>query len=386
MNGRSYTAGPLAALALLGGCAVGPNYLRPEATTIPAAYAGADGWKVAQAGRRNCRRETGGRFSLIRSSTPSKPRRVAADQQLKAAVGAIRRGSGDDGYRPRAAIPKRVAFRLVHASANLTQCPVGGNWQCRRAFEHLQRLPDAPRRRLRSRSLGGRVRRSIESARAQAEASADDLESVTLAIQAEVALDYFTLRALDSAQAVLRSSVEVFSKSLELTSNRRCGRRRQRSGRRTSADGAGDHASPTAGRGSATHAIRACPRGISRTDGVDIQGPEQPLSTAPPSLPAGLPSQLLERRPTSPPPNVAWPRRTPTSGVAEAAFFPTVQLKRSGGSRVDQRGHPVQRIQRIWAVGPSLHCRSSKVDDCALVCASQRRLTMRWSPTTDRPC
>jgi outer membrane protein TolC len=71
--------------------------------------------------------------------------------------------------------------------------------------------------------LWGRVRRSVESARAQAQASADDVEAIKLVIQAEVAADYFSLRALDSQRAVLNSSVEVFTKSLQLTRNRRAG-------------------------------------------------------------------------------------------------------------------------------------------------------------------
>jgi multidrug efflux system outer membrane protein len=50
--------------------------------------------------------------------------------------------------------------------------------------------------------LWGRVHRSVESARAEMQASADDLEAVRLAIQAEVAADYFTLRALDAERAV----------------------------------------------------------------------------------------------------------------------------------------------------------------------------------------
>ena len=67
--------------------------------------------------------------------------------------------------------------------------------------------------------LWGRVRRSVESARAQFQASADDLESVKMMIQAEVAVDYFTLRALDAQKVVLTSSVKVFTKSLQLTRN-----------------------------------------------------------------------------------------------------------------------------------------------------------------------
>ena len=71
--------------------------------------------------------------------------------------------------------------------------------------------------------LWGRVRRTVEAARAAAQADADDVENVRLSIQAELAEDYFTLHALDAEIALLRSSVQVFQKSLDLTHNRRAG-------------------------------------------------------------------------------------------------------------------------------------------------------------------
>ena len=71
--------------------------------------------------------------------------------------------------------------------------------------------------------LWGRVRRQVESARAIAQADAADLEGVRLAIAAEVAADYYTLRALDAEKTALAASIEASRKSLELTRNRRAG-------------------------------------------------------------------------------------------------------------------------------------------------------------------
>ena len=71
--------------------------------------------------------------------------------------------------------------------------------------------------------LWGRVRREVESARDRLTASADDLESSKLAIQAEVAIDYFTLRSLDAQDKVLQETVVAYGRSLELTRNRRKG-------------------------------------------------------------------------------------------------------------------------------------------------------------------
>jgi outer membrane protein, multidrug efflux system len=71
--------------------------------------------------------------------------------------------------------------------------------------------------------LWGRVRREVESARSSMTASADDLESSKLAIQAEVAIDYFNLRSLDAQDQVLEETAVAYRRSLELTQNRRRG-------------------------------------------------------------------------------------------------------------------------------------------------------------------
>ena len=71
--------------------------------------------------------------------------------------------------------------------------------------------------------LWGRVRRTIESAKAQAQAAVDDIESARLAIQAEVAADYLTIRALDADRRLLLSSIDAYRKSLDLVRNRRAG-------------------------------------------------------------------------------------------------------------------------------------------------------------------
>jgi multidrug efflux system outer membrane protein len=203
--------------------------------------------------------------------------------------------------------------------------------------------------------LWGRVRRSVESAEAQSEASADDLETVKLAIQTEVALDYFTLRALDSAQAVLRSSVEVFSKSLELTTNRRAG------GVASDLDVAQAQTvlettqaqlpAVALQRTRLEHAIAVL---VGQTAST-FQIPEQTLFTAPPSLPPGLPSELLERRPDISAAERRMAAANADVGVAEAAFFPTVQLNGLAGLESINAGTLFNASSGIWAVGPSLH-------------------------------
>src|SRR6185369_4257007 len=145
--------------------------------------------------------------------------------------------------------------------------------------------------------LWGRVRRSIESARAQAQASADDLETINLMIQAEVAVDYFTLRALDTEREVLNSSIQVFTKSLELTRNLRAG------GAVSDLDVAQAQTvlkttqaqlpSVVLQRTKFEHAIAL----LVGEPASNFHIPERPLSNDPPLIPSEVPSALLERRP-----------------------------------------------------------------------------------------
>ncbi len=202
--------------------------------------------------------------------------------------------------------------------------------------------------------LWGRVRRSVESARAQAQASADDLETIKLMIQAEVAVDYFTLRALDAQRAVLNSSIQVFTKSLQLTSNLRAG------GAVSDLDVAQAQTvlkttqaqlpAVTLQRAQFEHALALLAGQPASTFRVS----ERPLSTAPPLIPSGLPSELLERRPDISAAERRMASANASIGVAKAAFFPTVQLNGLAGFESLNTGTLFNWSSRLWAVGPSI--------------------------------
>jgi multidrug efflux system outer membrane protein len=202
--------------------------------------------------------------------------------------------------------------------------------------------------------LWGRVRRSVESARAQAQASDDDLEAIKLAIQAEVAVDYFSLRALDSERAVLDSSVQVFSKSLDLTKNLRAG------GVATDLDVAQAETilkttqaqipSVELQREQFEHALALLTGQTASTFHI----PGRTLSLAPPFIPSGLPSELLERRPDVSAAERRMAAANASIGVAKAAFFPTVQLNGLAGVESVNAGTVFNWSSRMWALGPSL--------------------------------
>ena len=344
---------PLTVLAFLAGCAVGPNYHRPLATTIPAAFANAtNGWKVAQPQGQLPKSdwwEVFGDPELSALETQAS----AANQQLKAAVARFAEaratmdatrsglfpnvGTGFSATRQRVSpnAPETTTGQEIGqpATYNDFTVPVDLNYEV---------------------DLWGRVRRSVESARAQAHASADDLEAIKLSIQAEVALDYFTLRALDSEQAVLRSSVKVFSQSFDLTVNRRIG------GVATDLDVAEAQTvlkttqaqipAVALQRAQFEHALAL----LAGQPAATFRVPERSLSAAPPLVASGLPSELLERRPDISASERRMAAANAGIGVAKAAFFPTVELNGLAGLESVNAGTLFNWSSRMWAVGPSL--------------------------------
>ena len=143
----------------------------------------------------------------------------------------------------------------------------------------------------------GRIRRTVESNQASAQASAGDLESARLSFQAELAQDYFQLRTLDAQKQLLDETVAAFEKSLELTQNRYA------SGVASQADVV--QARPSSRPPRPRRSTWACSARSSSTPSRCSSGrppstfslPAAPLAATPPAIPVGVPSELLERRP-----------------------------------------------------------------------------------------
>ncbi len=344
---------PFVTAAVLAGCAVGPAYQRPEATTIPAAYANAtNGWKVAQPQGQLPKSNWWEVFGDPELGA-LEVRTAAANQKLKAAVARL------DEARATMEISRSGLFPSVTAAGAATRQRVSPNAPVTTSGQAIGKPTTfndftAPQDFHYEVDLWGRVRRNVESARAQARASDDDLEAVKLAIQAEVAVDYFTLRAMDSERAVLRSSVEVFSKSFDLTKARRAG------GVATDLDVAEAETvlkttqaqlpAVALQRAQFEHALAL----LAGQPAATFRIPERALSEAPPWVPSGLPSELLERRPDISAAERRMAAANANIGVAKAAFFPTVELNGLAGVESVNAGTMFNWSSRMWAVGPSL--------------------------------
>ena len=352
----------LAALAMVAGCAIGPNYKRPPAATIPGAYAGAtnvvatdsgatNGWKVAQP---QAQIPKGNWWEVFGDAELNElvSQADVATQQLKIAVARLAEARAQMDVTRAGLFPNislSGSYTRQRTSPNTPSTATGGAIGGATFNDFLVPL-----------SLGyevdlwGRVRRSVESSRAAAQASADDLETIKLMIQAEVAVDYFTLRALDAQRGVLNSSIQVFTKSLQLTSNLREG------GAVSDLDVAQAQTvlkttqaqlpAVTLQRAQFEHALALLAGQPASTFHVS----ERPLSTLPPLIPPGLPSALLERRPDVSAAERRMASANANIGVAKAAFFPTVQLNGLVGFESLNAGTLFNGASRLWAVGPSI--------------------------------
>ena len=201
----------------------------------------------------------------------------------------------------------------------------------------------------------GRVRNSVNSAKANQQASAADLAALDLSLRAELATDYFGLRGDDAQQVLLDKTIEDYSKSLALTQALYAG------GAAAAADVEQSKAQLASAqtqaadirlnRAQVEHAIAVLIGENPSTFHLDMI----PLApdTAPPAVDPGLPSALLERRPDV----AAAERRVAAAnfsiGVARAAYFPQFSLSAAIGYDSAHSANWMTAPSRLWSVGPT---------------------------------
>jgi len=201
--------------------------------------------------------------------------------------------------------------------------------------------------------LWGAVTFAVRTAKAEAQASAAQLESMRLSIQAELAADYFSLAAIDMESALLDSATASYEKALKLTLarfNAGIASQADVAQARTQLDST--HAQATdlgITRAQLEHAIAVLVGQVPATFSLSALK----IRRVPPTIPVGLPSQLLERRP-----DVAAAERLIVAangqiGLARAAYFPTLSLTATGGYQSNFLSNWLTWPQRFWSIGAS---------------------------------
>jgi len=199
--------------------------------------------------------------------------------------------------------------------------------------------------------LFGRVRRNLEAANANLQASAADLGNVQLVLTAELAADFFTLRELDSETTVLREADESQAKALQLVQNRHD--QGVASGLEVAQQAAVLDATRTQleliGRQRAQyeHAIAT----LTGNPAPSFTMPVAPLKAVVPQIPLGVPSDVLQRRPDIATAERHMAYENAEVGVATAAFYPHITLSGSGGFSSTALGSLISAPTAVWSFG-----------------------------------
>lgn len=199
--------------------------------------------------------------------------------------------------------------------------------------------------------LWGRVRRSVEAAHENAQASAADLANLDLSLHAELALDYFELRGLDSDAHLLEQTVADYQHQLDLNQQLLKGgiatevvvAQAQTLLETTRAQ----LVEVKQRRNQYEHAIAT----LINKEARDVTLTPAPLVMQLPQVPVGVPSQLVERRPDI----AAAERRAAAAnaqiGIAISAFYPNVTLGGAGGFESTNIGTLIQGPSALWSLG-----------------------------------
>jgi len=322
---------------LLAGCTVGPRYSRPQAPAAPEYKETPLNWKQAQPADQAVRGKWWEVFQdpqlngLEEQVSVSNQNLKAAQAQFLQARALVRLNRAD-------------LYPTVTAGVSASQNRLSLNGPRTGSVNNYTDLV-LPADVTYEADVWGRVRRTVEAARANAQASTADLESVSLSVHAELAADYFQLRTLDAEERLLSTTVTAFEKALELTDNRYKG------GVASAVDVAQAQTQLETTRAQAIdvmvqrqqfeHAIAA----LIGQPASSFSIPAAPWDAPPPAIPPGLPSDLLERRPDIASAERHMAAANAQIGIAQAAYFPQITLNATAGYESGSIGK--------WLDGPS---------------------------------
>jgi NodT family efflux transporter outer membrane factor (OMF) lipoprotein len=336
-------AGPL----LFIGCAVGPKYKVPAAPAPPA-YKEIGNWKTAQPSDQNL----GGNWWEIFQD----PQLNALEQQvnvsnqnLKAAVATYQQARALLRYYRADYYPTITTAPSASRNRYSVNRPPHNSIFNGITFSDFTLPVDLSYQV----NAWGRVSRNVESHREQAQASAADLAVVNLSMHATLAVDYFTARTLDAEEKLLRDTVAQYEQALQLNEDRYEGGLASEveveQARTILETTRAQMIDVGVARAQFEHALAI----LIGKPPAEFSLPPLPLTTPPPPIPVGIPSEVLERRP-----DIAAAERLVASanaqvGLAKAAYYPLVNITGEGGFNSGAITTLLQGPSVIWSAGPS---------------------------------
>ncbi|PYT51434.1 MAG: RND transporter [Acidobacteria bacterium] len=340
----------LAAYIVACGCTVGPKYQRATAP-VPAK------WDVAEPWRESAPKDgvaKGEWWAVFRDDDLSALEKQALDANQTIKVAAARL----EQARASAAVQIATQFPTLSTSPSVQRQRLSGNRPASSNFPVRSPVSQTnnvlPFTVAYEVDLFGRRRRNIEAAQASYQGTAAALENVRLVITAELAGDYFTLRQLDTEMGILNRTVETLQKALQLVDSRHKG------GVASGLDVAQEETLLNTTR---TQAILLQQQRKQFEDAIavlvgkpapDFHIANKELNAEPPALDAGLPSDLLERRPDIAEAERQMAVANAQIGIAKAAYYPSLNLFGNGGWQAADIAKLANVQSTFWAVGANV--------------------------------
>jgi len=330
------------------GCAVGPKYQRPPVPSPPA-------WKTEGPWREVAPKDAipkGAWWEIFHEEELNhyEQQLLVANQSLAAARNRL------DQARSLARIASAPLFPTLSTDPSASSNRYSANrpeivGSTTALTQGLYEIPFALNYEV---DLFGRLRKNLQAANANLQGTAADLQNVQLVLSAELAADYFSLRELDAETQVVQESVKIQQQGMALVNHRHEG------GVASGLDVAQQQTLLDSTvtqlyllkqqRDQFEHAIAA----LTGSPASSFNVPIAPLRAVPPSLPLGMPSDLLERRPDIATAERAMANENALVGVARTAFYPQFTISGVGGVQSITLGSLISAPSVFWSLGGDL--------------------------------
>ena len=354
---RPLTFATICSLSLLSGCMIGPKYTKPTPPMAPAfkeqppeAFKESGIWKTAQPADQAIRSK---RWEMFGDAQLNglEDQLTVSNQSLKVSEARFRQARAMIKYNRSAMYPTISAGPSITNERESPNQPYFPSYAANNGTGDFSMPMDMSYEV----DLWGKIRRTVNASREEAQASAGDVQTAALSLHAELAIDYFELRSADAQKQLLDDTVKAYTDALTLTRQRLEGGvapKADMEQAQTQLDGAKvEDTDVTVMRAEYEHAIATLigkpPAQFSITF-----APQTPLKL--PVIPVGLPSSLLQRRPDI----AAGERRVAEAndqiGIAQTAYYPSLDLGAMGGFAATSMANWFTWPSRMWAVGGSM--------------------------------